>query len=839
MAEKATYEELKQRVQELGKEVLELKQTESYFGSLLESLREDLFVIDPNYRIIDINNSTSVTSGLKREWIIGRRCYEISHGVDQPCHRLGHECKLREVFETGEPSHCCHAHQHADGSQRFVDILYSPIKDPEGNTTRVIESLRDITELIKTQQSLQKSERKYRMLFEKMMSGFALLEVICDDKGRPVDLRFLDVNRAFEPLTGIAASDVIGKTAREVWLHTGTYWINTLGKVALTGEPVRIENYASERGRYYQVVVYSPVEGQCACIFQDITERKLTHEELQWELRVNSALAALSAELIAAGHDINKIANLILKYGKELTDSDHGVVSTIDPETGANVSHTLTEMLDTDCAIRNPGIVFPIGPDGKYNTLTDYTLNTHEPFFSNSPENHPASKGTAEGHIPIGKFLSVPIMFENELVGQIALANPGRDYTDKDIYVMKQIGELYALALNRQRSDEDKKRLMNQLQQAQKMEAIGTLAGGIAHDFNNILGVIIGCTELSQHKVLEEDPVHSYLNHVLTAADRAKNLTRQILAFSRPSEQKPKPLLIGIIVKEALKMLRSSLPSTIQIHQDIQADTGMVMADPTQIHQLVMNLSTNAAHAMGEKGGLLKVNLEKVIDEQTAKKNPDLKSGAYAKLTISDTGHGMDHKIMKKIFDPYFTTKAQGEGTGLGLAVVHGILKSHGGTVDVHSEPGQGTTFNILFPRIDMPESKPETENPPALPTGNERILFVDDEESLVLIGQNMLQPLGYKVVGQTGSIETLKTFRAHGDEFSLVIMDQTMPDMTGIKLAQELMRIRPDIPIILCTGYSRFVTPEIAKAKGIRKLLMKPYSEHDLAITVRNVLDE
>jgi PAS domain S-box-containing protein len=385
----------------------------------------------------------------------------------------------------------------------------------------------------------------------------------------------------------------------------------------------------------------------------------------------------------------------------------------------------------------------------------------------------------------------------------------------------------------------ERKRLEALLQQAQKMEAIGTLAGGIAHDFNNILGVIIGSTELSLFEAPEDAPAHRYLMRALKAGNRAADLVKQILAFSRQAEQERKLIQPGIIIKEALKMLRSTLPSTIQIKQYIRKDSGIILSDPTQLHQIVMNLCTNAAHAMREKGGSLKVELaNEDIGAEAAEQYSDLSPGPYVKLEVSDTGHGMDPEVMERIFDPYFTTKGLGEGTGLGLAVVYGIVKSCGGAIKVHSKPGEGSTFQVLLPRIEDTEKAAQIEEVATIPAGNERILLVDDEEDLVDTVQEILERLGYQVTARTSSIEALKLFRSRFDEFDLVITDQTMPKMTGADLAEKIIRIRPDIPIILCTGSSELISKEKAERMGVQGFVMKPVVIREMARTVRKVLD-
>ena len=375
-----------------------------------------------------------------------------------------------------------------------------------------------------------------------------------------------------------------------------------------------------------------------------------------------------------------------------------------------------------------------------------------------------------------------------------------------------------------------------QLIQLQKMEAIGTLAGGIAHDFNNLLVPILGFTGL----VLDDLPTGSksreHLSQVLEAGNRAKDLVSQILTFSRQTEIEPRPIQLVPIVKEALKLLRAAVPTTIDIRQNIAPDTGAVNADPTQIHQVLMNLCTNAEHAMPE-GGVLEVSLASVeLDEEFCAGHEGLTPGPHVRLTVGDTGCGMDKKILKRIFDPFFTTKAPGQGTGMGLSVVHGIVKSHGGDIAVYSAPGVGTTFHIYLPVVEsIVEARPEME---PVQGGTESILFVDDETVAVEIGSEILKRLGYRVTTRTSSIEALELFRTKPGRFDLVVTDQTMPNMTGAELAVELLRIRPDIPIILCTGFSHLINSEKARSLGIRELVMKPVVGTELGQTVRRVLD-
>ncbi len=387
----------------------------------------------------------------------------------------------------------------------------------------------------------------------------------------------------------------------------------------------------------------------------------------------------------------------------------------------------------------------------------------------------------------------------------------------------------------------ENKKMESRLRQSQKMEAIGTLAGGIAHDFNNILSAILGYAELAQMQASEKSPLAAHLAAVLKAGDRAKELVNQILTFSRQTESERKPIEIHLIVKEALKLLRASIPTTIEFRKKINLDCGLVLGDPTQIHQVVMNLCTNAYQAMQEKGGILGIAVNPMaIDIKDSKNGAHtLPPGPYIKLEVSDTGAGMDRATQERIFDPYFTTKEKGKGTGLGLAVVHGIVKDHGGHISAYSEPGKGSTFHVYFPRIKSAHEPLEAAATEPLPGGKEHILLVDDEETIVNTGKELLETLGYTVTPVLDSREALRMFQAQPELYDLLITDMSMPHMTGVELARKALGIKPALPIILCTGFSELITAETAKEIGIRKFLMKPVLRRDMANAVREALDE
>jgi PAS domain S-box-containing protein len=384
----------------------------------------------------------------------------------------------------------------------------------------------------------------------------------------------------------------------------------------------------------------------------------------------------------------------------------------------------------------------------------------------------------------------------------------------------------------------ESKRLQSQLQQARKMESFGTLAGGIAHDFNNFLGIIIGNTELAMDDVPKWNPAYLNLEEILESSLRARDVVRQLLSFARRTQLEKKPVNIGKIMQESLKLLRSSIPTSIEIRQIIPKDIDTILANSTQLNQILINLSTNAHHAM-PNGGILEVSLENVEHEKNrAAQHPDLNPGRYVNLKVSDTGHGISSMEIDRIFDPYFTTKQVGKGTGMGLSVVHGLIRGHEGAISVKSKYGQGTTFSILFPVIEK-QTAIETEPIKELPTGNEKILLVDDEKSILFTGRNLLERLGYQVETRQNPIEALDLFRVDPNQFDLMITDMTMPNMTGDKLVQEILKIRPDMPIILNTGFNEKIDEEKAKQIGIRQYIEKPFNRRILANVVREVLDE
>lgn len=437
------------------------------------------------------------------------------------------------------------------------------------------------------------------------------------------------------------------------------------------------------------------------------------------------------------------------------------------------------------------------------------------------------------------RSISIPMIIGGKIIGILNL-NFKKESRPLSLGQIKSLNILINIAgssLQNARLHSEIKKAEAQLYHAQKMEAIGVLAGGIAHDFNNILYAMLGYTQMAEKIAPPE--IRDCLKEVLTAGNRARDLIRQILTFSRHTEEEKLPVRLAPIIKESLKLMRASLPANIEIKNGILSEKGTVMASLSQIHQVLINLFTNAGYAMREKGGVLAIDLREItINDCPTSCDPDLYPGSYMMLSITDTGSGMDRDTMDRIFDPFFTTKPKGEGTGMGLAVVHGIVKSHGGRITVSSEPDKGTAFHIFFPRVEGSSEIVRERTETGASGGNERILLVDDEEMLAKMQERIMTRMGYKVKTETRPVMALEIFRSDPDAFDLVITDMSMPKMTGVHLAEEIHAIRPDMPVIILSGFIPEIDQKIARGTGIRNFIQKPVSVELLAGAIREALE-
>ncbi len=1014
--------------------------------------------------------------------------------------------------------------------------------------------------------ALHQSAHQYALLFREMLNAFALHEILCNDEGQPVDYRFLAVNPAFEKMTGLAAEQVIGRTVLEILPDTELFWIETYGRVALNGAPVRFEHFSREIDKFFSINAFSPIPGQFACLFEDITERERAREKLKkseakyrsaysllrslcdnvpdmiWakdlEKRYLFANAAICRDLLNAADTEEPIGKTDLffaqrersshpgqehwhTFGELCRDSDTATMEAGHPmqfdefgnirgqflyldvqkapfcdEHGAMIGTvgsardvTAVREMERQLRVREERLDLAIRgadlgtwdwhiPSGaivinqRWAEMLGHTREELAPSFDSWMDLiHPDDRGRVHANLarhlagetgqyeteyrlrhksrewiwildkgriierdprgtPVracGTHLDITrqkILIEQSRDGIVVLDSQGKvreanrhfarmlGYTVEEVHrlhvwdwdarwtpeqllqaidlvdasgdffetshrrkdgsifpveissngsmcsgeklvfcICRDLTErkraeesskrnealLHAILRNipfdfwvrdpsqriimqsdhsvrfwgdlvkqphldwqfdpqtvsrwrqhyqralagdvvvedyplvtangnqvelhkivapirdgdktlgiiginiditeRKRMEKERSRLQAQLIHAQKMEAIGTLAGGIAHDFNNILGAVIGYAEMAREDCPPGSTIARDLDLVLEAGNRAANLVKQILAFSRQHESEALSLNPSLIVKEVVKLLRPSLPSTIAISHRLTA-TRNVFADPTQLHQMLMNLATNGYHAMEKAGGRLELTLEDAeYSESDLAPHPGIAPGPFVRFSVTDTGSGIPMEIKERIFDPYFTTKEVGKGTGMGLAIVDGIVRGLGGFITCESTPGEGTVFAISLPACD--DDLTETgEAPVPLAAGGGHILLVDDEDILIEMGQAMLKRLGFAVTACTNSIEALTTFQNDPSRFDAVITDQTMPGMTGLDLARRMLQIRPDLPIILCTGYSNLINETQVKAFGIKGFAMKPLTKKEISALLREVMN-
>ncbi|MGV8073168.1 MAG: PAS domain S-box protein [Syntrophobacteraceae bacterium] len=628
------------------------------------------------------------------------------------------------------------------------------------------------------------NQESYSSLYDNMLEGFASCKMLFEEN-RPHDFVILDVNRAFKDLLG--RRDVIGKKGTEITpdlRETYSEMLEAFGRVASTGWPERFEVYLKRSAIWIYASVYTTKTGYFFAVFGDITKQKKAENALlESERRFRETLETI--DLVAVMVDLEGKITFCNNFFLQLTGYEQYELL------GANWFDLF--VYEKTREIRRSAYLSQI-------------------LRGDIPTHYEREILTRLGRRRLIVWTSTILRDPGgKIVGS---AGFGRDVTEH-------------------------RKIEAQLRLAQKMEALGTLTGGIAHDFNRLLDEAMGHTELALMDSPKGSPQRARFHDVLRTGSRVRDLVKQILAFSRQSEQERQPVEISLVVKEALKLLWASLPPTISLSYEI-ATEGLLMADPTQVHQVLMNLCTNAFRAMQKDGGTLTLSLTDAdLDDEAVSSEPDIKPGSYVRLSVADTGCGIDPSIITRIFDPFFTTNRLGEGTGMGLSFVHGIVKSHGGFIRVESKPGEGAVFNVFFPRLEAAIT-PEERVGEIILGGSEHILFVDDEPVLANLGKAALERLGYRVVCTTSSMDALEAFRNRPSEmpFDLVITDLTMPLMTGLQLTHELLNLHPELPIILCSGFSEAITPEKAEHLGIRAVVMKPLVVKQLAEAVRKVLD-
>lgn len=671
-----------------------------------------------------------------------------------------------------------------DGTLLWVSMDSIAIR--EGlQTTGVRTAMSDITERKRTEQALRENEQKMRLFIEHAPAAIAMFDR---------DMHYLAVSRRWLKDYGLDDQDIVGRSHYDVFPEIPERWKEVHrrcleGSVEKSEEDLFIRKDGSTDWVQWEIIPWYDFSGQVVGLIM-FTEVITDRREAEKEVRESEERYRLTMESMPDAVCIESA-----KDGRFLLVNKAFVSLTGYEEQEILGKKAFDLMLPVD------------SPDHEAHLKT---------ILASSESNRVDVRYRKKDGTVI-----------NTLVSCRKVPYQGEDCA---VVVITDITE-------NKRIEAEQKMLENQLAQSQKMEALGTLAGGIAHDFNNILTAIMGYTEIAMLNATVPDKVKMQLENVVKSSKRAKDLVGRILSFSRKTSGDYTPMDLAHAVRESLSMLRSVIPMNIEIRSSL-IDSGIIMADPSQINQMIMNLSINAAQAMGEQGGVLDIGLEETYVNDAAAHVLDLGPGYFYRLVLNDTGTGMSPEVMMRVFEPYFTTR-KGEGsTGLGLSIVHGIIKRHKGAITCQSVSGAGTTFEIYLPAASMEVEIPEPQEDSDLPKGTERILFVDDEPDLLNVGRGLLENLGYKVTVATGSMEALNAFQSDPEGFDLVVTDMTMPDMMGDRLARKMMEIRPELPVILYTGYSEFITEERAKGMGIQEFFMKPFEMKDLARSIRKVLD-
>ncbi len=750
-----------------------LQESEKKLKSIFQAVPVGIGVTK-NRVIEEVNDRFCEIIGYSRDEVLGQDTIKF-YPSDEEYVKLGNKI-FGEIDQKGKGILDI-ALKRKDGT--VIDVLESSTAlDPEDPSAGVTFTVLDISDRKRAEKALRESERKLQSIFRAAPVGIVVT----------VDRVFQEVNDHFCEITGYSRAELLGQNTRMVYLNEKEYEQsgNTVFReIEKTGKSILEIRLRRKDGTIIDVLesssVLDPTYSSAGVTFAviDITDRKRAEE-------------ALKRSEERYRHLVENINDIIYEV-----DTD-GVITYLN-----SVAETLTGYKNEELVGRN---------------IFDFVHEEDRPSLGERMQIE------GKGQLPPNDFRFVTKS------GKVMWLRS----SSRPVYREEIMAGFRGVAVD----ITENKIMEEQLRQARKVEALGTLAGGIAHEFNNILGIILGNAELAANDVPDWNTARNSLEEIRTASLRAKKVVRQIMRFARKSPTNLQPVRIETTVQEALCLSRATIPKNIDIRQEILCDNELILGDSTEIEQICINLCSNAVHAMQQETGILKVRLEPVeLDDRTAGQYEEVTPGRYIRLTVQDNGAGIDPKIMDLIFDPYFTTKDVDEGLGMGLAVVYGIVKKHGGAIRVQSEVGKGTTVEVLFPLLEevFAEDRPTVD---ATPRGSERILFVDDEPSLVRIFTQMLEHFGYQVIAKKSGPEALEVFRESPEKFDLVITDMAMPDMTGERFAQELLLIRPDIPIILCTGYSDTIDEKRAAELGIQAFVMKPVRMAKLSQTVRNVLD-
>ena len=791
----ASKADLEREIVERKKAEDSLRESEERWATTLASIGDAVIATDVDGRISFMNNVAEELTGWTLPEASTKPVAEVfniinehtRYQVENPVTKV-----LREGMIVGLANHTILVRK--DGTELSIDDSGAPIRDTSGKTVGVVLVFRDITEKKEAVDKLRKAHGELEHQVERRTTQLRQQAELLD---LAHDAIILTDKVGIIVFWSTGAMETYGFSKEEAIGNVAHILLKTISDI-----PVKdILDIVEREGRWEGELVHTCKEGR----------EVIVHS--RWAMRQNEASG--TPEVMEVNRDISerKRAERALMESEEryrvAIESASDGIAIVKGDEHVYVNARFAEMFgykDANEVIGKP-LFLTVHPDDlKMVSEINRMRQMGEP---------------------------VPIRYEFRGIKK----DGSLRYIEVSAARTHYRGESVSLAYLRDITDY--KNLEDQLRQSQKMEAIGTLAGGIAHDFNNILAAIIGFSEMVEEDLPPGDPSIPRVRRVLNAAYRGRELVQQILAFSRKTEHARHPVSISFVAKETLQFLRATIPTTIEIILDNTATSDTILATPVEVQQVLMNLATNAALSMQDKGGILHISItDTVVELDALILESDIVPGEYVQLVVRDTGAGIAPDVKKRIFEPFFTTREVGQGTGMGLAVVYGIVKSLHGSIMVESDPGVGSTFQVLLPKVTT-EKRPEAPLLERSLTGKERVLFIDDEEFLVEWGQALLERMGYEVTAMNDSTEAFETFSSDPSRFDLVITDQTMPGITGLNLARELLKIRPDIPVILCTGHSESVTLDKLKEAGIREFLMKPLAKKDLAEVIRRVLDK
>jgi PAS domain S-box-containing protein len=799
---------------------------ESQYRHLVENMQEILYTLNGEGVFSFVSPSWRRLLGHPEDAVIGQSFRPFVHPDD-----LAHcDDILREVLTTGERRERVEYRvRHADGTWRWHSSNVIPLKDETGAICGVEGIAEDITDR-------KEAELNYATLFEKMLNGFAVHEMIFDEEDRPKDYRFLAVNPAFEHMTGLRASQVVGKTVLDVLPSTERKWIERYGAVTRTGAPTHFENYSAELNKCFEVTAFRAAPNRFACIFSDITERRRAQARVEHLNRVLLAIRDVN-QLIVREH----APETLIREGCRLLVEHRGYLSALILRT-----HEADRIVDWagSGSIEFSGAVRVLLDQGGLPQCCAEAKETKAMVAITEPATHCKDCSLLTAHATTA-VLCVRLFHENVVYGYLLVTlDPTMDMSDEERQLLEEMAGDLAYALHnlevdaqRKTAEAQRERLSEQLLQAQKMDSIGRLAGGVAHDFNNLLMGILGYVELAQEEVGARQPLREFLDEVKKNAERSADLTRQLLAFARRQTIVPKVFDLNDAVAGMLGLLRRLLGEEIDLAWMPGLDVGLVTMDPSQLDQLLANLCANARDAIEGVGKLTIETQACTIDAAYCRLHAEADPGAYVMLAVSDTGCGIPPEVQAHLFEPFFTTKKQGAGTGLGLSTVYGIVKQNKGFINVYSEAGRGTTFKIYLPRTAGAIPSVAAAAVTEVPRGTETILLVEDDDAIRRVTTRYLTSLGYTVLSAGTPEDALRIVAAHEGEIPLLITDVVMPGMSGRDLSNRLLELRPRIKTLFMSGYTADVIAHQGVLDAGVEFLQKPVPMADLGVKVREML--